>query len=69
MTEQQQRQLAEQVREACARAALDAFHQAAISGLCFEGAVECAVGAIRGLDLEDLLVPDRRNDSQPAAPP
>ncbi len=55
MNEQQQRQLAEHIREACAQAALEAFHQAAVSGLCFDGAVECAVGAIRGLQVDSLL--------------
>lgn len=66
MTEPQQRRLAEQVREACAQAALDAFHQAAVSGLCFEGAVECAVGAIRGLDIDALLESGRRHTGRPA---
>ncbi len=44
--------LAEAVREACLRAALDAFEDASISGLCCTGAWECAVGAVRTLDLE-----------------
>lgn len=53
--------LAETVREACVRAALDAFEDASISGLCCTGAWECAVGAIRTLDLADVLAtaPDR----------
>ncbi len=47
--------LAEAVRAACLRAALDAFEAASISGLCCTGAWECAVGAVRTLDLDDLL--------------
>lgn len=47
--------LAEAVRDACVRAALDAFEDASISGLCCTGAWECAVGAIRALDLEATL--------------
>lgn len=47
--------LADAVRAACLRAALDAFEDASISGLCCTGAWECAVGAVRTLDLQDLL--------------
>jgi len=50
-----ERELAEAVREACLKAALDAYQQAAMSGLCGEGASECAVGAIRALDLEAII--------------
>lgn len=46
---------AEVVREACVRAALEAFEDASMRGLCCAGAWECAVGAMQSLDLEDLL--------------
>ena len=46
------RELAEAVREACLRAALDAYEDAGLSGLCHEGRWECAVDAVRALDLE-----------------
>ena len=46
------RELAEAVREACLRAALDAYEDAGLSGLCREGRWECAVDAVRTLDLE-----------------
>jgi hypothetical protein len=49
------RTLAEAVREACAQAAQEAFTQGGFSGLCAEGRLELAVGAIRGLELEPLL--------------
>lgn len=60
--------LAEAVRDACVQAALDAFEDASISGLCCTGAWECAVGAMRTLDLEAAL--ERRagpetNDEDP----
>ena len=44
--------LAEAVREACLEAALAAYEDAQIRGLCAEGAWECAVGALRTLDLD-----------------
>lgn len=43
------------VQQACIQAASDAYENAAISGLCGEGALEAAIGAIRMLDLETVL--------------
>ena len=48
-------QLAEVVREACMRAAFEAYESAGISGLCTEGRWELAVQAIRILDLESVI--------------
>lgn len=50
--------LAEAVRSACLQAALDAYEQAGVSGLCGEGRWEIAVQAIRNLDLVQLLDAD-----------
>ena len=47
--------LAEAVRAACLDAALQAYEDAQIRGLCGEGAWECAVGAVRTLDLEPII--------------
>jgi hypothetical protein len=47
--------LAAAVRDACVQAALAAYEDAAMSGLCHEGAWECAVDAIRSLDVERLI--------------
>jgi len=47
--------IAEAVRSACAAAAKRAFDDAAISGLCHDGAVECALGAIQALDLDAII--------------
>jgi hypothetical protein len=46
--------LIEQVRAACIGAALDAYETAAADGLCAEGAWECAVEAMRSVDLAAL---------------
>jgi len=42
----------EAVREACIRAAVDAYEDAGIQGLCAEGRWEAAIAAIRRLDLQ-----------------
>ncbi|MBI3571132.1 MAG: acetyltransferase [Gammaproteobacteria bacterium] len=56
MTEQNvKRRLAEAVRQACLKAAQEAYESAGISGLCEEGRWECAVAAIRSLDLEAVI--------------
>jgi len=49
------RQLAEAVRAACIKAAQQGYEQAAISGLCDEGALEVALDAIRMLDVRAVL--------------
>jgi hypothetical protein len=46
--------LASAVRTACIQAALDGYEQAQIAGLCQEGAWECAVDAMRKLDLKSI---------------
>ena len=47
--------VAEQIREALVRAALMAYEDASIRGLCCEGAWEVAVGAMRDLDLSRVM--------------
>lgn len=49
------RQIAEHVRQACIQAAQEAYEQAGISGLCGEGRWEMAMDAIRRLDLNKLI--------------
>lgn len=56
----EQRRVAEAVREACFRVAQAEYEQAAMSGLCQEGALEAALGAIRSLDLEKILKSERK---------
>lgn len=48
-------QLAEAVRDACVMAALTAYEDAGISGLCHEGRWEMAVQAVRTLEISALL--------------
>lgn len=43
--------LAEAVREACIAAALTGYEEAGLSGLCHEGRWECAISAMRIVDL------------------
>jgi hypothetical protein len=50
--------LAERVRAACIEAALQAYEDAGLQGLCAEGRWEVAVGAMRTLDLQTLIQAD-----------
>ena len=45
-------EIAEAVRAACIEAAVNGYENAAMSGLCAEGAFEAAVSAMRMLDLK-----------------
>lgn len=48
-------EIAERVRDRCVEAALNAYEEAGISGLCAEGRWEMAIQAIRCLDLDAIL--------------
>ena len=48
-------QLAEAIKRACAEAAQNAYEDAGFSGLCAEGGWECAIEAIRHLDVSELV--------------
>ncbi len=50
------RRIAEAVRAACLKAAQEGYENAGISGLCEAGRWECAVDAIRSLNLEAVIV-------------
>jgi hypothetical protein len=54
MNEQQARQWAEDTRTACLEAAREAFEEARMLGLCAEGAVEAALGAIETVNVEQV---------------
>ena len=47
--------LAKRIRDACVRAALRAYEDAGIQGLCAEGRWEAAISALRTVDLAPLL--------------
>jgi len=51
----EQRRIAEAVREACLHVALESYERAGLSGLCDEGRWEMAADAMRTLDLEAIL--------------
>jgi hypothetical protein len=53
--------LAERVRQALLGAALSAYEDASVQGLCCEGAWEVAMGAMRGLDLSQVLAGPARS--------
>ena len=49
------RELAAKIRAAYLETALNSYEDAAANGLCAEGAWECAVDAMRHLEITDLL--------------
>lgn len=55
MNDAERKRLAEAVRRACLEAARKGYEDAAVSGLCHEGAVELSLDAIRALDVTSLL--------------
>jgi hypothetical protein len=48
-------ELAETIRQATLQAALDAYEDAGIQGLCEEGRWEAAISAMRALDLNRFM--------------
>lgn len=50
-----ERRLAEAVRAACIEAALAAYEEGGVLGLCAEGRWEYAISALRQLDVDALL--------------
>jgi hypothetical protein len=47
--------VAERVRTACIEAAVRAYQQAGIAGLCHEGRFEVALSALQMLDIDNLV--------------
>jgi hypothetical protein len=62
-------ELAGRVRNACVIAALDGYERAQIAGLCQEGAWECAVDAVRTLDLRTILQQPAEEPTENRPPP
>ena len=50
-----QKRIAEAVRQACIEAALTVYEDAGINGLCHEGRWECAVDAMRALNVAAIV--------------
>ena len=61
-----QHRLAETIQQACIEAALQGYENAAISGLCHEGAWEAAISAIRMVDV-DAVIRELETGDQPAS--
>ncbi|HMM55104.1 MAG TPA: acetyltransferase [Candidatus Desulfobacillus sp.] len=61
------RDIGEAVRHACVEAALEAYEDAQIRGLCHEGAWEVAVGAMRSLDLSAVITSAEADGAPPPA--
>ncbi len=55
VSEQALLQVAQAVRAACLRAALDGYERAGLSGLCGEGRWELALDSIQTLDLRAVV--------------
>ena len=55
MTLKSEQQLAEAVRAACIKAALEAYEEGGVLGLCAEGRWEYAISALQQLDLKAVL--------------
>lgn len=51
----EQNRIAEAVRQACVEAALTAYEDAGMDGLCHEGRWECAVDAMRALNVAAIV--------------
>ena len=58
-------QLAEAVRTACLQAAIAAYDDAGLRGLCEEGRWEAAVGALQSIDLHKLIQELERASKRP----
>ncbi|MBZ0143953.1 MAG: hypothetical protein K8F56_10250 [Rhodocyclaceae bacterium] len=54
--------IAEAVRRACVDAALEAYEDAQIRGLCREGAWEVAIEAVRTLDVAAVIAAAEKKD-------
>ncbi|HET7314617.1 hypothetical protein [Salinisphaera sp.] len=55
MNDAERMAIAERVRAACVEAARAGYRDAAIAGLCAEGALEAGLGAIERIDLALVL--------------
>lgn len=55
LSEENQVHLSETVRKACVDAAQNAYEDAGFSGLCADGRWECAIEAIRHLNVSALI--------------
>ncbi|MEO8196121.1 MAG: acetyltransferase [Thermoanaerobaculia bacterium] len=62
------KELEQRIRQAFVEAALLAYDDAGVQGLCAEGRWEAAVGALRSVELAHLLEPGSGTSSSQTAP-
>jgi|AntDeeMetagen681_2_1112603.scaffolds.fasta_scaffold64846_2 hypothetical protein len=55
--------VAQTVQSACIHAAKEGFQDASMRGLCSEGAIEAAIGAMQSLDIEHIVAEARQDKS------
>lgn len=67
MNDDERRLLAERVRAACISAAQEGYEDAAMAGLCGEGALEVAISAMRRLTVDDLVAAGAPNGPDKAS--
>lgn len=54
--------VAQTVQDACIRAAKEGFRDASMSGLCTEGAIEAAIGAMQSVDVEAFVAEAKQSE-------
>lgn len=62
MTKDEHYRIALAVKQACIEAARQGFEDAAISGLCGEGAIEAGISAIEMVDIDRLVAKSIQED-------
>lgn len=62
MTKDEHHRIALAVKQACIEAARQGFEDAAVSGLCREGAIEAGISAIEMVDIDRLVVKLNQED-------
>ncbi len=56
ISKEEQKNLAELVKEECVKIALDAYEEASMRGLCHEGAWEYAIDAMKNIKTDELII-------------
>lgn len=57
-----EKRVAQKVKDACIRAAKEGFWDASMRGLCSEGAIEAAIGAIQSLDIKKIVTEAKQQE-------
>ncbi len=55
MNDEEKLSLGDAVKRECIKVALEEYENAQINGLCHEGAWECAVDALRSLNISEII--------------